>query len=752
MKKIWTIAVALMLILTAVAFSSCGECEHNYENGKCTECELVCEHSEYANGACKTCGTACAHTEYANGACKTCGTACAHTEYANGACKECGTVCTHEEYENGACKECGTVCTHEEYENSACKECGTVCTHEAYESGVCQECGFVCSHTYETGICTVCGVVCSHTFEDGTCTVCGESCVHDYEEGVCSICGVACVHSYTNGTCSVCGVVCSHSEYDNGICKECGFACTHESYENGACTVCNKECLHNSFGNGICKVCGTPCSHNYVNSVCEICGTACSHDSYDENSTCEACGKKCVSHTYENGACDECGKADPDGRSYYNDVVKAYREIIFYKNTYEELPPEEAEAPFYMEALRQVAALYDPSIEIGYAFKDINNDGSAELILIGRDSRLYALFTVVDKSVKVVRVFQNGMGYLDRTGMVFYNVKELDSLEIQIHLENHMTRLVGDKLVGFEYSRTDLDGDSTTEEDEIFYIITEDGTRTEITYDEYKIYQNYTYEYYWGYPTRVTKLSNLRFMPALIEQITATKTADFSSYEKIIETFGVMWAEVGNAKFVKSAWAAGDYDNGMLFNSDEDFYMYNAIIGSATLLGNTGSTTKYGHAEKDLNGDGVNELILLDSKQSVFAIFTLVDGKPVLLDNYNDIRYAFIDADGLIHVIKRIIPADSKKDFEYSVYKLENNQLVATVVFGCECTAGTTTQDTWYKVEGGVRTDISKDAFTELYDQYIKIIGTTINNTNAAKYTLNNAGLTLVEIEKIEEE
>lgn len=83
-----------------------------------------------------------------------------------------------------------------------------------------------------------------------------------------------------------------------------------------------------------------------------------------------------------------------------------------------------------MDALYAVGQMYDPSVNMGYAIKDINGDGYAELLLMGIESRIYAMFTILDGEVAHVHTFQQGMGYIAPDGMVFYNEKGSNGLSV----------------------------------------------------------------------------------------------------------------------------------------------------------------------------------------------------------------------------------------------------------------------------------------------------------------------------------
>lgn len=561
----------------------------------------------------------------------------------------------------------------------------------------------VCLHSYENGVCNKCGLVCEHEYVEGACSKCGLVCEHEYVDGLCGICGIECKHNYNNGVCDVCGKACGH-EYVEGVCGECGKVCEH-NYTNGVCSICEKACVH-----------------EYVEGVCEECGKVCEH-------------------TYVEGVCSECQTEDPNwvpadgGVSLYEEIILKYTELILYKYVNEELPPRQDDEEYYVDALYDVAYWYDPSLTFGYAYKDINNDGYVELFLLGRDSRLYGLFTIVDKKAAVVETFQNGLGYLSPDGMIFYNVKYMDENVQQLGLENHMTYLIGDKLVGFEYGWYDADKNYATEDDEIYYQVTEDGIETVLTYDEFKVYRDNKYVYYWDYSTRLTKLSGLKFEAVIPLVSEAVITADFSSYDAIIDTFGLMHSEVAGGKYVRTKWTGGEYDAKVIFESDEDFNIYNRLLGACVLVQNS-STAQFGYAQKDLNNDGTNELVLMDQKYNVFAIFTLVDNKPVLLETFTDLKTAFISADGLIHVKERVLPGN-KKDFNYYLYEVGQGELICKLSIGVKCTTKGV-EEAWHKTVNGVTTSIEQTEYAVLYATFAGDIG----KTTYPNYTKANSGLT----------
>ena len=65
----------------------------------------------------------------------------------------------------------------------------------------------------------------------------------------------------------------------------------------------------------------------------------------------------------------------------------------------------------------------------------------------------------------------------------------------------------------------------------------------------------------------------------------------------------------------------------------------------------------WGYAQKDLNGDGIDELILLNEDYTIIAIYSYADGKPTVIGGLNPVfpyerpslEDAWIDGDGNIY-------------------------------------------------------------------------------------------------------
>lgn len=582
-------------------------------------------------------------------------------------------------------------------------------------------------------------------------------CDHNFnEKGYCDKCGaenpdrkVPCTHEYVDGSCTKCGAddpnheaPCAHY-YSNGVCTFCNQPCTHTTYTNGACADCAKSCEH-SYVNGVCNICKLPCNHDFEDGKCNLCDTPCTHN-------------------YKEGVCGKCGAKDPGyvpadgGASLYTSIIAKYKYLVEYKKEFEELPPKGSNEPEYVDALYEVVGYYDPSMDMGYALKDIDSNGYKELVLMETASRAHAIFHIVDGEAKVLIVFQNGMGYTAPGGEVFYN-KNYSNEDGHRISSKHMMKMKDGKLSGIEYGWIDTDADISTDADTVYYTIGEDGVRVELTHDEYSAFTG-RYTYHWEQPSRLTRLTGYIYNPILITAVTSKKEADFSTYDSIIKTFGIMHSEVAAGKFEKTYWSSGRYDSMMLFKTEEDYYVYNKLLAACVLIKTPLESDTFGFAKRDLNGDGKDELILLEgTKFNVLAIFTEKDGKAVLLDTYTDIRQAFIDANGYIHVKQGIIPGyykEAKKngvvtvtqDSTYTVYEITDGKLTEILIIGEEYRkVGYTSAEAykWYKIENGVRTEITKEDFDEVYGANAFAAAQGQYN----EYTKDNASLTFTELPK----
>ena len=127
--------------------------------------------------------------------------------------------------------------------------------------------------------------------------------------------------------------------------------------------------------------------------------------------------------------------------------------------------------------------------------------------------------------------------------------------------------------------------------------------------------------------------------------------ADFSSYESILEMYKNM---VGLCEhYTNEGDLNGIYHKLFYFPSATEHEWFSSVFASIFQYCPKQSAdwaNAFGYTMKDLNGDGVDELILMLDEYYIIAIFTMKDGTPVLLDTYIPRGQAVIRDNGDIYV------------------------------------------------------------------------------------------------------
>lgn len=143
--------------------------------------------------------------------------------------------------------------------------------------------------------------------------------------------------------------------------------------------------------------------------------------------------------------------------------------------------------------------------------------------------------------------------------------------------------------------------------------------------------------------------------------------------------------------------------------------------------GNLLTKENFGYAEQDLNGNGNPELLLLID-HTVLAVFSTVDGKPILLDDYGPRHYCAIDSSGMIFTHT----SGGATTWSYSIQKIspDDSQLLLVEEYGND---GSATGDGYYKIENGEPIPIDKEALddfleTNFHDFQASVVEMTKNS------------------------
>ena len=209
-----------------------------------------------------------------------------------------------------------------------------------------------------------------------------------------------------------------------------------------------------------------------------------------------------------------------------------------------------------------------------------------------------------------------------------------------------------------------------------------------------------------------------------VELIPPTKSADYDSvlevYRLIVEKFPI----------INQNPRALAYELGIRDKDEEETFvsLYSSIHLFYPGRGQEdGALPHYklgcGYSVKDLNGDGVDELVLMNKDYYVMAIFSYSDGKLALLGNYWDRNFCWIDGDGLLH----LNGSNGSDHTTNAVYRIADGgeKLDLIVEFG---TNGHEWIDDvaytkYYKVVSGQKVSITEGEWNEFAEQYGKYLG-----------------------------
>ena len=413
-----------------------------------------------------------------------------------------------------------------------------------------------------------------------------------------------------------------------------------------------------------------------------------------------------------------CKKATPEEAeqpsvyAVYEDIVAEFTELLTAKHNGEvlETPNTEdmderetaiAEALYGIVDGLDLDATY-PS-NLGYGYKDMDGNGTPEMFLISQYLRIYAIFTLSDGEPILLESCNNLYSYIMFAGenrFLMGRYKDLeDSMEERTLYTCHLDgdEMVYDLVYGDVYKRSQ----NQREILERFQIV--DGNRISIDEETFD-------ELHWEHK-EATSSSGGEYIEKLAapyihfpmnEPINTEglPVADFSSYEAILKTYKAI-SDCYPETFNYRLWLYGEYDNLFAFPNDLafEYYMqlFNTIRGDGECLG---------YDEIDLNGDGQDELVLLDEDYSIKAIFTQKDGVPVMWKAFA-YGVCWLDEEGLIHV-------DDEKTLglEYSLYEFTRGgefNLMSSVLV---------TQRGRYLTRDGKTEKITFEESLEWYDSY----------------------------------
>ena len=269
----------------------------------------------------------------------------------------------------------------------------------------------------------------------------------------------------------------------------------------------------------------------------------------------------------------------------------------------------------------------------GYAKKDLNGDGTAELVLLNSDYTVVALFSMHENRPILLQSFSDrAKGLIDKNGYIHIcvsNGADTKSLTIRKISDDggSLEPLFEYGLDGHEF----VDGVAVTK-----YYKTEKGTKKYITEEEYNTIDGQYKEYLENKSgVEVTKSSSgLQFKPLFASMLT------FSSYENILDSLRFMTSMYNYYKIGEAE--REDFEYRYDLSTEENREMYEKLDDLVStwyppaLGASFPAEDAFAYAIKDLNGDGVDELILIEGERyRSFAVMTEIGGKIVFDNSYS---------------------------------------------------------------------------------------------------------------------
>ena len=431
-------------------------------------------------------------------------------------------------------------------------------------------------------------------------------------------------------------------------------------------------------------------------------------------------------------AATSCGTPDlsyEGQKAAYDGIIAEYTAFLTAKQNGETLTPpdttgmSEGEAAI-SEAVYTAVNITNSPEDMAYTYWDMDGNGTLELLLMTSPPILKAIFTL-DGETPVL------LGHADENVRWYYSTKG-ELIRIHEALEEEQgnntltyarvagTALTEDTSFGVTYEIKD--GKRTT----IGYYEMADGEKQTIDKERYDSLTE-VYNALWDDANLYENKLNTpcMFFP-LAEGDETPPPAELSTYEAVKSTFKEMLAYLPQ---VNAKWPTGKLDACFTYDSDEEFHVYNYLMLMARLyIPDNGAFSPvleggekaYGYCETDVNGDGVDELLLMTDDYRIFSIFTTVKGKVVYMEEYADFARKWgtssVDGEGNFYSIKTATDGLGR---ERAIFTFTSDgKLTKTLhikeVFMSE-------NDGYFKFENGEQIRLTEEEYRTLKEDYDKL-------------------------------
>lgn len=361
-----------------------------------------------------------------------------------------------------------------------------------------------------------------------------------------------------------------------------------------------------------------------------------------------ACRRQPPERTYE------------EKKAFYGEVISEYIALLTAKKNGEPLASPRLEslggnAVPIAEALFGVVSAAKSPEKLGYGYRDIDGNGTPELLLMGETVGVLAILSLSgDEPILLTSSYAQGtiLRFVERNRILVTCSSTRSNIEEAYYYTCHVEgdRLVYDMGCGQGYDRE-------AEESTGFFRI-EDGARTPIDQETF----GFLIREHRALPVGRYDIDHKRYTPLSVHPLqpppseAGLPVADFSSYAAILSTCRAIDACL--LEFDRYEWLTGGYDRLFSFPSDTAYEYYLQLVYAMHR-----NARSVGYGELDLNGDGRAELLLLNEDYTIKAIFTEREGIPMLVAAFG-MEDVWLDSDGRLHVDRL-----EYDELEYSLYE-----------------------------------------------------------------------------------
>lgn len=348
---------------------------------------------------------------------------------------------------------------------------------------------------------------------------------------------------------------------------------------------------------------------------------------------------------------EQSPKSYEEQKSLYNDVISQYTTLLTALHNGEALSAPDtsdmnAREKAISETLYGVVAACKTAEEAenwGYGYMDMDGNGTPELILLSKYTPIRAIFTLSKNQPVLLESAYDSDSSLQFAARKRFLLCRTTASGNTYEVTRYTCRVDGDKMV-YDSVCGEVYDSEKKEVCEYFQVV--NGSRTQIDKSTYLILSHESRKAQDMDYITVAKLEAPLVHLPLVEskENPDLPVADFSSYAAIRNTYTAISRCLED--FERRKWETGEYDRLFSFPNDRAYEFYSKLLRMAYSVGQP-----MGYDEIDLNGDGLDELVLMSENYRIKAIFTQKDGVPELVDAFAyPGQFAWLDRDGLIHV------------------------------------------------------------------------------------------------------